>query len=1154
MRLNDMLLRALKEKSNRVPGMCRSVRYTPQLPSWQITFIEICELPVVLTTLNSNNRTSAIATSTNPNSSGVGVYPSVPVLLHVSAEKLPHRRRPSPHLHSSIKRKEKADMRTLPVVSTTAVPMSPYCLLPRRPLYTLRMDPHWCITPPQWMDHRRPLRLTVWQLLSDTAKLICVLGSLRVDAVLREAFAQLHSNSQSDGRDSTTALAEVVTDWHLLQCETLQQENVGHIRLGLRPVVYTPACKRQHGYSRLSVCMEVRHVSLISPNSVELLRGNYRLGLVFCPAGNFSALSCSTTLLGNNNNDNNNSMVGVDTTNTTTGMNDLVVSCHDDGNVSQELVALTPLHTLLLESNDLNGNGQCDNNTSNENWLGIDILLVEYKGKEENRDDIVGGNTLHDDTGGITPEDFIRVLSIERIDLRQISHIIPQSNSQTTEESSLLYATAAADDFTVLLSSESTSDVISVRLHAVVLPIKEETTPIQKDDQTTSRMTSQFFCVAADGYSEDKAMCSGVTYAIAGKVYRVGMKKVLEWDSRDLQHVCFHASTGAVAFSTPKMYFRWKTLGMKKNTSQLSLSSSKSMGLVITPEEKEEKARWMRFLPCYDPHIPRVGYTTWLYENRYIVVDGGCYTTTERTTTIRIRKPQPPGESGWKKKRCRRRRFTDQLAVSDRTIQPICAGSHDLLVYDMQEHSWHVIFTSEEIEGKSVRTWKCSKSNSSISNNNNNNENSENTLNGTEKVQFHRAFHSAVMIDEKVWCFGGSFAPQGIWNKGTKSDPHTEDTQQQQEEEKYEDEKKEQKMKETNTKETITVALEERNVNNKQTFVEQLCFESCMVLSNRLTCLHLPTRQWSTVIPIQEQKQTIDQIINSESRFCSSSFYSKSKDFSVIKTPLTSAPPPMACHSAVAWNKDMYVFGGLLEKMQDGNDKKSVVILSDSLYVFHTIRLKWYVLSPSPVIDGNCDSMSITGSERERSVRNWPCARYGHAAAAVPEHPQGAFVIFGGSTSLLGDGKSSFSFPSDTALFHCAFDELLWVYYANPGYWQRICVPSSVPLTWRAFSTIHVVKLSGDPWNSYTVLVAGGINSRYVEQYYQQQQRKNRDNENEEKKLPRVVETETGKRGMTASLVSEEAMRCIISAALVSPICGTVWFMLEERGIGSGIQ
>ncbi|EKF30816.1 hypothetical protein MOQ_005359 [Trypanosoma cruzi marinkellei] len=1060
------------------------VHQKPEIPSWLVTSIEMQNLPVLWTSTPNASVTDSVgfpATGFIP--------PDIPVLIHLALKRF---RRCHSHKASAFLKRERVEMvgggrggcrARFPPVSLNAPPVNTQRI---RPLCALHVEPMWCISPQQWMDYRRPLNLTLRQELSSSEGLSCVLGTLRLDVLLRDAAAQLPNRR---GGDFTR---EVVTDWQPLHGSELSVKCAGSVRLRFRPVAHPPKEDRTKD-RQVPVCVEVLGVTAQSFKGMFRSKHGGRLGLVFSPAENAGFASCSTTFL---RCDGEAAAFATEETGSrgghlkdaavTSGMKteaadvvpnddehvsseeavkeeqemnivrngssetDAHVSAHENnGTTPEQLVALSTFHSILLEGREM------DVDTGQKTWLGMDVILVECRSDGHQQE----GSSIDCD-------DIVRVLASERLDLRLHSFMSCDStereDSQSLRTSSRagvapsLYSTA---NFTVMLSCVFPG-VVTVRLHVIILEasppfIHERNDNNCNDDydegeDVDTRCNAPRFFFATDGHGKDRnSSFSGRVSVVGSKVYRVG-KKVYEWDAQELQRALSSSSSstaGAVVFSIPWLRcFKWRAV--KTRSRDVSRPTA---------------------FPWQWRH--RLGHTTWVYDNRYIMVHGGICVSQGGGPTPRPLFKRRDGR-GRRHRRCRLTSGIFNRAASSLVHDAFSA----VFCYDTKEHTWAVMETEEGDMGKA-------------------------SGNG-EQVPFQHVFHSNVLIQEKVWCFGG-FRVAGKTHKDGDECGGAKDAA-------------------WMTEETV---------------------HACRgLLSNTLTCLDLPTRQWSIVEPVAQM--TSRAICPNRT----ASF------FSAVKTPLmSSSPPPVMCHTAVGWKDQMFVFGGLQEVVEgDG----TVLRPSNALYMFHTIRLSWWLLSPSnaAVADDGGGSSSSGGLNRSNGDtgrrRNWPSARYGHATAIVPEHPHGAFIVLGGATCPPMNGKKS-----EKLTLSCALDELLWVYYAAFGYWQRIEVPSFVPLTWRVFSSLQIVRLTTKkPWISYIIFIAGGCDASCLEKQQQRQE----SHAEEEKTIDNKQDTEPSVdvngdayRGDNSSCISAANgwIRYVLSTLLTSPHLETAWASLEERGL-----
>ncbi|PWV05127.1 hypothetical protein C3747_137g101 [Trypanosoma cruzi] len=1060
------------------------VHQKPEMLSWLVTSIEVKKLPVVLTSMPN-----ATVTASNGFPATGFIPQDLPVLIHLGLKRL---RRCHSHKTSASLNGERVVMVGGGEGGLRAR-FSPVSLHARsvntqriRPLCTLHVEPMWCISPQHWMDHRRPLNLMLWQELSSSEELSCILGTLRLDVLLRDAAAQRPTRSGGDFG------GEVVTDWQPLHGSELSARCAGIVRVRFRPVMHLPREERMKD-RQVPVCVEVLEVTAQSFKGIFCSRHGGRLGLMFSPAENAGFSSCSSTFLRRGGEE---AKFATDETGSrgrqmkdaavTSGMiteaadflpnddehfsfeeaarenremnidrsgpseTDDHVSVHgNEGTTPEELVALSTFHTILLEGREM------DLDTGQKTWFGMDVILVEC------------GIDGHQQEGSsIDCEDIVRVLAAERLDLRLHSFMScgsterenPQS-LQTSSRAGVAPSLYSAANFTVALSCVS-SGVVTVRLHVVILesspPFIHEGNDTNRNDDydgedVETRCIAPRFFFAADGHGKDRISSFGDRVsAVGGKVYRMG-RKVYEWDAQELQRVRSSSSSstaGAVAFSIPRLRcFKWKTV--KTKSGNVSHSTA---------------------LPWQWRY--RLGHTTWVYDNRYIMLHGGIC-----VSQVGGRKPPPLFKRGdGRGRRHRGCRFTSCI-FNHAAESLVHDASSAVFCYDTKEHSWAVMETEEGDMGKA-------------------------SING-EMVPCQHVFHSNVLIQEKVWCFGGCRVAGKMREDG-----------------------------------------DEFGDAKDAAWMTQKTVNACRgILSNALKCLDLPTRQWSIVKPMAQMTSRAicpDRTI---------------PFFSAVKTPLMSSSPlPVMCHTAVGWNDQMFVFGGLQEVVEG---EGTVLRPSNALYMFHTIRLSWWLLSPANALDVVAvvaDDGGVGGGGLNRSNddtgrrRNWPSARYGHAAAIVPEHPHGAFIVLGGATCLPMNGKKS-----GKLTFDCALDELLWVYYAAFGYWQRIEVPSFVPLTRRVFSSLQIVRLTtGEPWISYLIVIAGGCDASSLEK--QQRQEPHAEEEAIDKKQDTGLSVDANGntcRGDDISCVSlaNGAIRHVFSTVLTSPQLETAWASLEERGL-----
>ncbi|RNF18330.1 uncharacterized protein Tco025E_04547 [Trypanosoma conorhini] len=275
----------------------------PAMPSWLVTAVDVRDLPVLLpVTANRTVTTSRVFASAG------FVPPNIPVLAYLAAR----RRRRCPPRSSPAALKEKRQQQQqqqqqqeedededddgvagakfgarFPLVSVRATPTTPRQLCSR---YALHIEPMWCVEPQEWVDHRRPLQLTLWQVLSYAERLSCALGTLRLDAVLRDAFAHLPTGVRGDPAE------ELVTEWWPLAGGELPPQDAGSVRLRCRPVPHAPS-GASVGFCQVPVCVELLQITAHSFRGGRPSKPGGRLGLVLSPAGNTRFASCSTTCL-----------------------------------------------------------------------------------------------------------------------------------------------------------------------------------------------------------------------------------------------------------------------------------------------------------------------------------------------------------------------------------------------------------------------------------------------------------------------------------------------------------------------------------------------------------------------------------------------------------------------------------------------------------------------------------------------------------------------------------------------------------------------------------------------------------------------------------------------------------------------------------------
>ncbi|KEG07067.1 hypothetical protein DQ04_11041000, partial [Trypanosoma grayi] len=302
---------------------------------------------------------------------------------------------------------------------------------------------------------------------------------------------------------------------------------------------------------------------------------------------------------------------------------------------------------------------------------------------------------------------------------------------------------------------------------------------------------------------------------------------VFEWDVRELQRARTSCTAGAVVYGALPMCFKWTPVDA------LPTAAVETRQKKATPSDVSAGLRHF---------CRRVGYTAWVCDNRFAMIDGGIYAQPETTTTAAVsQSPRPPSsrrQSNRTARRWRGRLARRVLEPSAETVVAVAATSGGgessvpdvattLLCYDLKQHSWSVTCTTRDETG--------------------------------DGAEGPRVFHSAAVVGDKVWCFGGCSVATA---RGTLS---------------------------------------------------PLC--------NVLKCLHLPARQWSTVTPLL--------------RLPSRALHREpAAPLFAVRTPLASSPPPLACHTAVAWDAEMYVFGGLREE-------GGTLVPSDALYAFHTRRVAW---------------------------------------------------------------------------------------------------------------------------------------------------------------------------------------------------------------------
>ncbi|RNF11733.1 hypothetical protein TraAM80_00716, partial [Trypanosoma rangeli] len=1015
-------------------------RRQPAMPSWLVTSVDVRNLPVVLPwTANTTVTAFDGLTATGC------VPPKIPLLAHLAVQR--RRRRPRRRSPALLKEEQEEGGpkfgARFPLISVNATPISTRQL---RPLYALHMEPMWCVEPQDWVDHRRPLNLTLWQVLSSAGRLSCALGTMRLDAVLRDTFAQLPT-----GVDSNFA-GEVRTEWRSLTRSELPAQDVGGVRLQCLPVMYSP---NEEGVNvcQVPVCVELLQITAHSFRGSPLSKPGVRLGLAFSPAGNTCFTSCSTTYLlpggvvthaaaekgsggdhlpdGASDDDspppeeeeevNREKMRRLHTN--STDNDDHAAARGGDRVRSEELVALSTFHSLLLEGREMNAGAE------QRTQLHVDVFLVECRSNDGDAQEGVP----------ISRDDITRVLAAGRLDLRPLPHLPTlSSNTKVTDpqspQSASTEGTAApplygAVNFTLMLSYSS-SLIVTVRLHAVVLaatphPFYEGDADSSEEDAAALCACARFFC-AAYGHGEDSSSpCTEVVASVGGKVYRVG-RRVWEWDACELQRV---RSSCAVAFSLPRlMCFKWRAV-------------------------KAREGEVPQLPPFMWQHDPCVGQTVWVYDNRYIILYGG----------LRMRKrgvtPRPPPKKGGGQRRRHRscRVVGDVLRHHHTPAIVHDAVANALPCYDTKEHVWGVVDTDGgDVGGMDMRG---------------------------EKPIIQHVFHSAVLMHEKVWCFGGCRLTATRHGDG-------------------------------NGPGAAQAMFQEAHA----------CQEH---LSNTLTCLDLPTRQWRTVEPVVQMASRAMRPDQTRAPFVA------------VKAPLVSSPPPLACHTAVGWSNQMFVFGGL-EEVTEGD--AATLKPSNSLYVFHTIQLSWWLLSPPSAASAD-DGGRSNGKDDEGWCRNWPSARYGHAAAIVPENPHGAFLVLGGATRLAANAKSS----RETTL-RCAWDDLLWVYYAALGYWQRVDVPSCVPLTRRVFSSLQIVRATGKPWVSYVAVVAGGYDALCLEQLQHAEEEENANTDSGAVLAIDGRADASREQDAAGAAALSETMQRVLATILASPQWGTAWVSLEERG------
>ncbi|SCU69913.1 uncharacterized protein TEOVI_000148200 [Trypanosoma equiperdum] len=227
-------------------------------------------------------------------------------------------------------------------------------------------------------------------------------------------------------------------------------------------------------------------------------------------------------------------------------------------------------------------------------------------------------------------------------------------------------------------------------------------------------------------------------------------------------------------------------------------------------------------------------------------------------------------------------------------------------------------------------------------------------------------------------------------------------------------------------------------------------------------------------------------------------------------------PPPVACHAAVHWMGHMFVFGGLCESSSISGSLEPTA----ELYMFHATHITWWSLSPNKSADLSGRFFECKGNG------GWPAARYGHAAAVVPGHPHGAFLILGGAMKV-GIECSSQRTNALVDSGRCAHSELLWAYYPALGFWQNISVPLGVPLTRRAFASLQVSQLSSASCSLYDVVLDGGCDAAHVETWLQRRRSK--------------------KDEQTLLKKNLNGLLGVVSAFVSAPSLGTAWITLREE-------
>ncbi|ESL05608.1 hypothetical protein TRSC58_06736 [Trypanosoma rangeli SC58] len=1036
--LCNTALESLEKRRWRLP-LADDARRQPAMPSWLVTSVDVRNLSVVLPwAANTTVTTFDGFTATGR------VSPRIPLVAHLAAQR--RRRRPRRRSPALLKEEQEEEGpkfgARFPLISVNATPINTRQL---RPLYALHMEPMWCVEPQEWVDHRRPLNLTLWQVLSSAGRRSCALGTMRLDAVLRDAFAQLPTGVGSNFSK------EVLTEWQSLSRRGLQAQDVGSVRLKCLPVMCSPS-KERVSVCQVPVCVELLQITAHSFRGSPLAKPGVRLGLAFSPAGNTRFTSCSTTYLlpggvvthaaaekgssgdhlldGASDGDspppeeegegNREKMRRLHTDPTD---DDHAAARGGDGVRSEELVALSTFHSLLLEGREMNAGAE------QGTQLHVDVFLVECRSNDRDVQENVP----------ISRDDIARVLAAGQLDLRSLPHLPTLSGNTKGADSQSLQSVSAAGtaapplygafNFTLMLSYSS-SLIVTVRLHVVVLaatphPFYEGDAGSSEEDAAAPCACARFFC-AAYGHGEDSSgPCTGLVAAVGGKVYRVG-RRVWEWDACELQRV---RSSCAVAFSLPRLRcFKWRAV-------------------------KVREGEVPQFPPFLWQRDPCVGQAVWVYDNRYIMLYGGLRMR-QRGVTPR----PPPKNGGGQRRRHRSCRVVGDVPPNHHTPALVHdAVANALPCYDTKEHVWGVVDTEGGDEGGMDRR--------------------------DEKPIRQHVFHSAVLMHEKVWCFGGCRLT--VTRHGGGNGPGA-----------------------------AQAMFQEAHACQEQ-------------LSNTLRCLDLPTRQWRTVEPAAQMASRAMRPDHTRA------------PFAAVKSPLVSSPPPLGCHTAVGWNNQMFVFGGL-EEVMEGD--AATLRPSNALYVFHTIQLSWWLLSPPPAADVD-DGGRSSGKDDEGWCRNWPSARYGHASAVVPENPHGAFLVLGGATRLAANAKSS----RETAL-RCMWDDLLWVYYAALGYWQRINVPSCVPLTRRVFSSLQIVRATGEPWVSYVAVVAGGYDALCLEQLRHAEEE---ENTNSDSGAVFAIDgkADVGReQGAAGAAARPETMQRVLATVLTSPQWGTAWVSLEERG------